>query len=132
MIQTAKKTAWTPERRAKQATAVKLWAPWAKSTGPKTRAGKRASSQNARKHYDAPIKKALRAQSRYLAEVKAYFALKKKNLRNELLKNARRRLPRHGRKVTAQLLAALTYAKLCKNLAFLDPFPLKVNANDDG
>ncbi len=44
------KTGWSPERRARQATRIRLWAPWAKSTGPKTAAGKARSAKNARKH----------------------------------------------------------------------------------
>jgi len=38
---------WTPEERAKHAAAMRKWKPWEKSTGPKTEAGKAASSQNA-------------------------------------------------------------------------------------
>ena len=41
---------WTPERRAKQAEAIRRWRPWERSTGPKTEAGKTASSMNAEKH----------------------------------------------------------------------------------
>ena len=41
---------WTPERRKKQAESIRKWKPWEKSTGPKTEAGKKASSQNAYKH----------------------------------------------------------------------------------
>lgn len=41
---------WTPERRARQAAAIKRWKPWEKSTGPKTDDGKHASSLNAVKH----------------------------------------------------------------------------------
>lgn len=44
-------SAWTPERRAKQAEAIKRWRPWDQSTGPKTDAGKAASSRNAYKGY---------------------------------------------------------------------------------
>ena len=38
---------WTPERRAKQAEAIRRWKPWERSTGPKTEGGKAASSRNA-------------------------------------------------------------------------------------
>jgi hypothetical protein len=41
---------WSPERRAKHAAAIRKWAPWAKSTGPKTRGGKYISSRNSLKH----------------------------------------------------------------------------------
>ncbi|WLT31123.1 hypothetical protein [Geothrix sp. PMB-07] len=38
---------WTEERKAKQAEAIRRWKPWERSTGPKTEAGKAASSRNA-------------------------------------------------------------------------------------
>ena len=126
-----RRSAWTPERRAKQAAAIKIWAPWARSTGPRTKTGKAKSSQNARKYSPhAPhraVKKAMRAQAHYLSDMKRYLRLKKFFPQNELLKNERRRLLRKGKKVTLQLMAALAYAKLCKNLAISPPFPLKVN-----
>ena len=42
-------SAWTPERRAKQAEAIRRWQPWAQSTGPTTAEGKAVSSRNADK-----------------------------------------------------------------------------------
>jgi hypothetical protein len=39
---------WTDERRARQAEAIRRWAPWANSTGPRTADGKAISSRNAR------------------------------------------------------------------------------------
>lgn len=42
------KSAWTPERRARQAERIRSTRPWEQSTGPKTEAGKAISSQNAR------------------------------------------------------------------------------------
>lgn len=41
---------WTQERRARQAVLIHNWKPWGRSTGPKTGAGKAASSTNAKKH----------------------------------------------------------------------------------
>jgi len=38
---------WTPERRAKQAEAIRRWKPWKRATGPKSEEGKAASSRNA-------------------------------------------------------------------------------------
>lgn len=38
---------WTTERRKRQAELIRQWAPWAKSTGPKTRAGKERVARNA-------------------------------------------------------------------------------------
>ncbi len=37
---------WSPERRAKQAEAIKRWRPWERSTGPRTAEGKAASAAN--------------------------------------------------------------------------------------
>jgi len=41
---------WTPERRARQAALIRFWAPWRRSTGPKTEAGKARCAANAVKH----------------------------------------------------------------------------------
>ena len=38
---------WTDEQRARQAALIRTWAPWTTSTGPRTPAGKAASSKNA-------------------------------------------------------------------------------------
>ena len=38
---------WTPERRARQAQAIRRWRPWEHSTGPRTAAGKARSARNA-------------------------------------------------------------------------------------
>jgi len=37
---------WTLERRNRQAELIRQWAPWAKSTGPKSRAGKERVARN--------------------------------------------------------------------------------------
>ncbi|MDR3411291.1 MAG: hypothetical protein P4L87_10165 [Formivibrio sp.] len=37
---------WTDEQKARQAALIHSWKPWAKSTGPRTTAGKAASSKN--------------------------------------------------------------------------------------
>jgi hypothetical protein len=37
---------WTPERRARQAEAIKRWRPWERSTGPRTAEGKATASRN--------------------------------------------------------------------------------------
>lgn len=42
-------SAWTPERRAKQAEVIRRNKPWEKSTGPKTAEGKAVSARNADK-----------------------------------------------------------------------------------
>jgi hypothetical protein len=41
---------WSPERRARQALAIRNWQPWRTSTGPKTQDGKARSARNAFKH----------------------------------------------------------------------------------
>ncbi len=43
-------TTWTEERRAAQAERIRALKPWLKSTGPKTKAGKKRSSKNAVRH----------------------------------------------------------------------------------
>ncbi|GAA4403134.1 hypothetical protein GCM10023089_07080 [Quisquiliibacterium transsilvanicum] len=40
---------WTPERRARQAAAIRRRKPWEQSTGPRSEAGKVRSSRNADK-----------------------------------------------------------------------------------
>lgn len=37
---------WTPERRARQAEAIRRWKPWEQSTGPKTAEGKARAKMN--------------------------------------------------------------------------------------
>ena len=38
---------WTKERRAKQAELIRIWRPWASSTGPKSEEGKARVAHNA-------------------------------------------------------------------------------------
>lgn len=40
---------WTPEHKARQATAIHRWKPWQRSTGPTTPEGKARASRNAYK-----------------------------------------------------------------------------------
>ncbi len=112
---------WSPERRAKHAAAMKQWKPWEKSTGPRTKQGKKRSSQNAAKPHlkydpDRMIKRALAAQSRYLTEINRFIALEKFPYKNELLKkrirNRHAALLRKGRRLTIELQTAYIYAKL--------------------
>jgi hypothetical protein len=37
---------WTPERRARQAEAIRRWKPWEQSTGPRTPEGKATAQRN--------------------------------------------------------------------------------------
>ena len=41
---------WTQQERERQAALIQGWKPWEQSTGPRTKAGKRAASANAMKH----------------------------------------------------------------------------------
>ena len=64
---------WTPERRQRQAEAIKQWKPWERSTGPRTPQGKDAASCNAWKGGQRQtfrnLSKALRDQSEWLDQV---------------------------------------------------------------
>lgn len=64
---------WTPERRARQAEAIKRWQPWKSSTGPKTIDGKSATRRNAWKGGTRPmlrtLAKTLRDQCDWLDEI---------------------------------------------------------------
>jgi hypothetical protein len=44
------KAGWSPERRTRQAALIRSWAPWRRSTGPKTDVGKARCSMNALEH----------------------------------------------------------------------------------
>lgn len=48
------RSAWTPERRARQSEIIRGTRPWRSSTGPKSAGGKRRSSRNARRFRDDP------------------------------------------------------------------------------
>ena len=37
---------WTPARKARQATLIRSWRPWEKSTGPRTKEGKELAKMN--------------------------------------------------------------------------------------
>ena len=56
-------TPWTPERRQRQAEAIRRWRPWERSTGPRSAEGKQRSSRNA---YKGGVLQQLRTLSREL------------------------------------------------------------------
>ena len=122
------KHGWSPVRRAAQAEAIRRWKPWAKSTGPKTAAGKARAAQNAAKPHTRHIreaeqlfKQAMAAQARYLREIKDYTALMKIFAPNELLRKRRRKLLREGKKVTYRLQAAFILLELVNKFAAPPP-----------
>lgn len=107
-----KSSGWSAERRAKHAAAIRRWAPWEKSTGPRTKAGKTTSSQNSYKHGGraAPARaldNALRAQRHFVRAALAHAALKKQNTANELLDFQRAALVRWGISIAQDLISAL-------------------------
>lgn len=55
-------TRWTPERRARQAEAIRSWKPWEKTTGPRTEKGKQKVARN-------PFKGGLRGEMRSVAKL---------------------------------------------------------------
>ena len=66
---------WTAEERARQAELIRAHKPWEKSTGPKTQAGKDASSRNATTHgmtstEAKALLQALYATSRFLKKTR--------------------------------------------------------------
>jgi hypothetical protein len=126
---------WSSERRAKHAAAIRRWKPWMKSTGPKTAAGKARAAQNAYKHGGRArparlLHEALAAQRSCVRHVVLYARLRK-NATNELLARIRSRIHLMDRTFHVRLYQSLNAQRLCKNLAFLDPIPIKVNANDN-
>lgn len=61
---------WTPERRARQAEAIRRWKPWSRSTGPKTGEGRARSSRNA---WKGGVRASLRTLARLLRERARHF-----------------------------------------------------------
>jgi hypothetical protein len=74
---------WTLARRARQAQAIRRWRPWARSTGPRTAAGKARSARNADR---GGVWRTLRLMSKTLnAELRA---------QRDALSEIRRTIPR--------------------------------------
>lgn len=85
---------WTSERRAKHSAAIRRWAPWTKSTGPRTAEGKEISKMNAWKHgqYSRQAFAFRAALRRNALTIKFLFQRQKEILRfqrNELLRQRR-------------------------------------------
>lgn len=74
---------WTPERRARQAEAIRTWRPWDRSTGPRTAEGKAKSAANGAAAWPQPgmrhlvreLRAAMREQREALAEARAIAEL---------------------------------------------------------
>lgn len=66
---------WTPEQKAKQAALIRSWKPWRKSTGPRTLAGKAASSNNVSVGQDRKQKAIAQAKLELLAAQIKLFEL---------------------------------------------------------
>ena len=66
-------TPWTPERRQRQAEAIRRWRPWERSTGPRSAEGKQRSSRNAYKGGVLQQLRALNIEMRHaLAEMREF------------------------------------------------------------
>ena len=74
---------WTPERRAKQAERARSTQPWAKSTGPRTAAGKARAAANALKHgfRSRAFVERIREERQLVRDAAAIIALAKSVLR---------------------------------------------------
>lgn len=135
MVQSTPKTrisGWSPERRARQATAIRNWSPWSKSTGPRTASGKARAAQNACKHgmrscHIRLLNQALKAQRQCVRLAALFLRLRKLNRANELLARLRSRIHLYGHIFDIKLYQALQYERLCKNLAFSGSFRQIVN-----
>ena len=96
-------SAWTPERRARQAALIRQTRPWEKSTGPRTEEGKATSSRNAcRGGLSRDAERALRRTTRAAAKV----------LRHMIAHDGSRPLspaPKPTRKRERSLVALLRY-----------------------
>jgi len=129
-----KTSGWSDERRARHAEAIKRWAPWTKSTGPRTATGKARSAHNSYKHGRRALScrllnQAFAAQSGCVRLALHIHRLHKHNPSNELLRRLRSRLHRLGHIFDVKLYQALYDERLCKKLAFPDPLRQIVNAS---
>ena len=89
----AAKAGWSAERRARQAALIRTWAPWRRSTGPKTETGKARCSQNALKHgYRSratigeyqKIRHVLRLAARNIAILRAHIRARDQSARPQI------------------------------------------------
>lgn len=79
-----RKSGWTSERRLKQSQAIRRWAPWTRSTGPRSAEGKLICSKNAYKHgyrsaAMARLHRVLAVQGAFVRYCNTVASLMKKN-----------------------------------------------------
>jgi hypothetical protein len=116
------KAGWTPERRARQAALIRRWAPWRRSTGPKTEAGKARCAANPIRHgfYSAArvrelqrVRYALRLAAANLKVLRLLIQLKKSAARliapSPGLRSGGRRHPWH--RLGSRAILNAKYAK---------------------
>ena len=86
--------AWTPERRARQAEAIRRWQPWTRSTGPRTAEGKAISSRNADQGVHRELmrtqQRRFRARMKYLRHLIARDGIKPLGLPDQVGRRRRR------------------------------------------
>ena len=88
---------WTEDAKQKQRDAIKRWAPWTKSSGPKTSLGKSRSSLNAVKHGMRSIQgkrllKLFSRQRQFIRSIYSSLGVRKKST-NELLRTMSAHIP---------------------------------------
>jgi len=62
-------SAWTPERRVRQAALIRTWRPWDQSTGPRTAEGKAKAAGNAERFHGWTAE--LKAERQTVRELRA-------------------------------------------------------------
>ncbi len=84
---------WTPERRAKQAEAIRRNKPWLRSTGPRTAEGKAIASRNADKGVNRAFwrtwERAAKARAKYLEHLIARDGIKPLGPADQVARNPR-------------------------------------------
>lgn len=67
---------WTEAERKRQAQLIRSWAPWSRSTGPKTSQGKAKSRMNAYKHgdYDCDAKQQMELLRKWKRSIRLIYS----------------------------------------------------------
>ncbi len=98
---------WTEDAKQKQRDAIKRWAPWTKSSGPKTSIGKSRSSLNAVKHGMRSVQgkrllKLFSRQRQFIRSVYSSLKMRKKST-NELLRTMTSHIPKTPQNPTSNI-----------------------------